>query len=156
MQRQNLRDVNPWNTIDGSTKDEHILHMMLDKQCLLKFHRVVLTVKKKATLADAVGFSTAEFLKLSKIEIIIIEIPRPKEPHIMGRRRPIRSTNRDGTIDPSKNMIWILLKPFSCCMPSIAIQETYTPPRSKLRFRSRPTLFSSTVGIKYLSYQFRF
>jgi hypothetical protein len=44
-------------------------------------------------------------LKLNKIDIIIMETPRPKEPHIIGRRRPIRSTNREGTKEPIKNMI---------------------------------------------------
>lgn len=73
-------------------------------------------MKKKATLADAVGFSEADPLKLSRIEIIIIEIPSPKEPHIIGRRRPIRSTKSDGTIDPIKNMIWILWMLVSFCV----------------------------------------
>lgn len=71
--------------------------------------------KKKATEAEAVGFSTdvpikkdiqsdlaclsrSVFmcmngipLKESKIDIIIMEIDSPKEPHIMGFRRPNRS-----------------------------------------------------------------
>jgi hypothetical protein len=71
--------------------------------------------KKKATEAEAVGFSTgvpikkahtirlaclspSVFmcmngipLKESKMDIIIMEIDSPKEPHIMGFRRPNRS-----------------------------------------------------------------
>ena len=82
----------------------------------IAIQRAELTVKKKATLAEAVGFSAADPLKLNNIEIIIIEIPRPREPHIIGRRRPMRSTKRDGTIEPSKNMIWILDVAVSCCL----------------------------------------
>lgn len=92
--------------------------LTLDNQCSSGFHTVVrLTVKKNATLADAVGFSTSEPLKLNRIEIIIIEIPNPADPHIIGRLRPIRSTNSDGTIDPSKNMIWILFTAVSRGLP---------------------------------------
>lgn len=68
----------------------------------------VLTVKKNATLAAEVDFSTEEPLKLNRIEINIIEIPSPSEPHIMGRRRPMRSTNSDGTNDPMTNIHCIL------------------------------------------------
>lgn len=66
------------------------------------------TVKKKATLAIDACFSIDVPLKLSRMEINIIDTPRPKLPSIMGRRRPMRSTSREGTKDPSRNMIWML------------------------------------------------
>lgn len=75
--------------------------------------------KKKATEAEAVGFSTdvpGEFvrdgrfflhnlgsrsvlfvpLNESRMEIIIMDMKRPKDPHIMGWRRPYRSEKKVG------------------------------------------------------------
>jgi hypothetical protein len=74
--------------------------------------------KKKATEAEAVGFSmdvpgivleisstkkrhiwvAAGHIPLneSRIEIIIMDIKRPKDPHIMGWRRPYRSEKKVG------------------------------------------------------------
>jgi hypothetical protein len=50
-------------------------------------------VKKKVTLAEDVDFARSPPLlwKLRRIEIIIIEIPSPKDPHIIGLRRPYLS-----------------------------------------------------------------
>lgn len=62
------------------------------------------TVKKKATLAEAVGFATDVPWKLSRTAIIIMDRPRPKLPIIIGRRRPRRSTRNDGTKEPIRNM----------------------------------------------------
>jgi hypothetical protein len=52
-----------------------------------------LQVKKKATLAVLVAFAKLPPLpwKLRRIEIIIIEIPRPRLPHIMGFLLPLLS-----------------------------------------------------------------
>ena len=70
--------------------------------------RTELTVKKKATLADAVAGPAEPPLKLRRIEIIIIERPHPADPHNMGGRRPRRSRKNDGSSEPKKNMVWIL------------------------------------------------
>jgi hypothetical protein len=85
-------------------------------------------VKKNATLAEAVLFKTlpSSPLKLKRIEIIIMERPRPKEPHIIGFRRPVRSSVKVGSREPRKNM------------------RLMTPPRSSDRFLSSPTFCSST------------
>lgn len=87
-----------------------------------------LTRKKKATLAEDVLFdnpgSASE--KLNSIAIIIIQIPSPKDPHIMGRRRPTRSRKNVGNSEPMMNIVLM------------------TPPRSKARLRSRPTLICKT------------
>lgn len=83
-------------------------HWMSDLLSICGIRSRKLTVKKNVTLADAVGLSTDVPLKLSKMAIIIIENPRPKLPHIIGFRRPMRSTRRDGTKEPRRNMIWML------------------------------------------------
>ena len=66
------------------------------------------TVKKKAIAAEAVSFSTEDPLKLSKIAIIIMEIPHPALPHIMGFLRPMRSAKKAGRRAPKKNIHWTL------------------------------------------------
>jgi hypothetical protein len=87
-----------------------------------------LTVKKKATLAEAVaGFTSPSAVwKLKRIAIIIMDTPSPREPHIMGFRRPVRSSVNVGTREPRKNI------------------RLMTPPRRRERFLSRPTLSSRT------------
>lgn len=52
-------------------------------------------VKKKVTLAEDVDFARSPPLlwKLSRIDINIMERPRPNDPHIMGLRRPYLSYN---------------------------------------------------------------
>ena len=85
-------------------------------------------MKKKATLADAVACATSppSDRKLKRMAIIIMDNPSPKEPHIMGLRRPVRSSVKVGTREPMGNM------------------RLMTPPMSKERFLSRPTLSSRT------------
>lgn len=75
--------------------------------------KISMNRKKKATDAVAVGFSTdvpmqfnvlrpsrlcwkAIPLNESRIEIIIIEMNSPKDPHIIGLRRPNRSEKNVG------------------------------------------------------------
>lgn len=50
------------------------------------------------TLADAVDLARLppSFLKLSRMEINIMEIPKTNDPHIIGFRRPIRSKKNVG------------------------------------------------------------
>lgn len=50
------------------------------------------------TLAEAVDLARLppRSWKLNKIDINIMEIPRPKEPHIMGFRLPMRSRKNVG------------------------------------------------------------
>lgn len=115
MQGKDLGDVDPGNAVDRCTEDKHVLRQIssISLRRLRFSHKGkfedILTVKKKATLADAVGRSTSEPLKLSKIDIIIIEMPSPKDPQIIGFRRPMRSARKVGTKDPTKNIIWILV-----------------------------------------------
>lgn len=67
--------------------------------------KISMKTKKKAMDAEAVGFSTSEPLKLRRIETIIMQMPRPKEPQIMGVLRPTRSTKNVGNRLPTTNMI---------------------------------------------------
>lgn len=62
----------------------------------------------------------------------IMDIARPREPHIMGRRRPIWSRKKVGISEPKKNMVWT------------------QPPITRERLRERPTLSWRAVGTKYL------
>ena len=81
--------------------------------------------KKKVTLADAVlCCNPLEYCgcwKLSRTAMSIMEIAKPREPHIMGFRRPSRSRKKVGTKDPTKNM------------------HSTAPPTSRERLRLRPT-----------------
>jgi hypothetical protein len=61
-------------------------------------------VKKKATAAEDVACCLSVPLKLNKIAIIIIEMPKPKEPHIIGLRRPTLSTKSAGKKLPITNI----------------------------------------------------
>lgn len=61
--------------------------------------------KKKATAADEVACSLAWPLKLSRMDTIIMQIPRPNDPQIMGALRPTRSTKKVGNILPTTNII---------------------------------------------------
>lgn len=85
-------------------------------------------MKKKATLADEVAFASGPPLswKLSKTAIIIIEMPSPSDPHIIGLRRPYLSRKKVGNREPMKNMALM------------------TPPRSSDRLRDMPTLICRT------------
>lgn len=59
-----------------------------------------------------------------------MQIPSPKDPHIMGWRRPTRSTKIVGKREPRTNMIWT------------------QPPMIWERFLERPTFVFRTVGMK--------
>lgn len=89
-----------------------------------------LTVKKNATLALLVALATGSpcprIWKESRIEIISMLKPHPNEPHIMGLRRPVLSSVNVGYSEPKKNIMLM------------------TPPRSRERLRSRPTLSCRT------------
>ena len=84
--------------------------------------------KKNATLADDVGCPMLLSLKLSSTATSIMQMPSPKLPIIMGRRRPSLSAPSAGTMEPSGNMI--------CVTPAM---------RSDM-LRVMPTLDSNTVG----------
>ena len=88
--------------------------------------------KKNATDADEVLCWILVPLKLRRTDIIIIQMPRPKQPHIIGFRRPVRSTKRAGKKLPMTNMILI------------------NHQRISYRFLVRPTFSWRTVGTKYL------
>jgi hypothetical protein len=64
-------------------------------------------VNRNATLADAVAFCVLSLNcgreKLSITESIIIESPRPKDPHIIGLLRPNRSRKIVGKTEPTMN-----------------------------------------------------
>lgn len=62
------------------------------------------TVKKNVTLALAVGLAISVSLKLSKIEIIIIEKLRPAQPQNIVRRRPMVSSRKLGKMLPNMNI----------------------------------------------------
>lgn len=83
-----------------------------------------LTMKRKATLADAVLCASWPPLswKLSMMTTSIMERVTPIRPHIMGFRLPNRSRQKVGNIEPIMNMALM------------------TPPRMSDRFRSKPTL----------------
>lgn len=89
-----------------------------------------LTVKKNATLALlvalATGSSCPRIWNESRIEIISMLKPQPNEPHIIGLRRPVLSSVNVGYSEPKKNIMLM------------------TPPRSRERLRSRPTLSCRT------------
>lgn len=87
-----------------------------------------LTKKKKATLADEVRLDNPESAseKLSNIAIIIMQMPSPSDPHIMGRRRPTRSRKNVGKSEPMMNIVLM------------------TPPSNSAKLRSRPTLICKT------------
>lgn len=91
-------------------------------------------VNKNATLADAVACCKLSLNcgreKLSNTESIIIDSPRPKDPHIIGRLRPNRSRKIVGKMEPTMNMHWT------------------APPISKLRFCVRPTFCCKRDGTK--------
>jgi hypothetical protein len=91
-------------------------------------------VNKNATLADAVACRKLSLNwgreKLSNTESIIIESPRPKDPHIMGLLRPNRSRKMVGKMEPTMNMHWT------------------APPISKLRFCVSPTFWCNRDGTK--------
>lgn len=94
--------------------------------------KINMKTKKKAIDAEAVGFSTSDPLKLRRMDTIIMQIPRPKEPQIIGVLRPTLSTKNVGKRLPTTNMI--------CTHP----------PMIRDRFLLRPTLLLRTVGMKYL------
>ena len=85
-------------------------------------------MKKNATLPDAVAFAIPppRGWKLSRIAMSIMDIPQPREPHIMGLRRPGLSSVKVGNSDPRKNI------------------KLMTPPSSSDRFRVNPTLSCKT------------
>ena len=85
-------------------------------------------MKKNATLAEDVDFARLPPCdwKLRRIEIIIIETPRPNDPHIIGFLRPYLSRKNVGNRLPMKNIRLIM------------------PPSKRDRFRERPTLNCST------------
>ena len=65
-------------------------------------------VNRNATLADAVVCCKLSLYcgreKLSNTDSIIIDSPRPKDPHIIGLLRPNRSRKIVGKMDPTMNM----------------------------------------------------
>jgi hypothetical protein len=87
-------------------------------------------VKKNATLALLVALATGSFCPRiwneSRTEIMSMLKPQPKEPHIMGLRRPVLSSVNVGYNEPKKNIMLM------------------TPPRRSDRLRSRPTLSCRT------------
>ena len=91
-------------------------------------------VNKNATLADDVAFCVLSLNcgleKLSITESIIMDSPRPKDPHIIGLLRPKRSRKTVGKMEPTMNMHWT------------------APPISKLRFCVRPTFCCRREGTK--------
>ena len=91
-------------------------------------------VNKNATLADAVACCVLSLNcgreKLSKIESIIMETPKPNEPYIIGLLRPKRSRKIVGKMDPTMNM------------------HCTAPPMSWLRLGVRPTFVSRREGTK--------
>lgn len=70
--------------------------------------------------------------------IIIMQIPNPKLPHIIGFRRPYLSRKNVGNRDPMKNMALI------------------TPPSSRERFLVSPTFSCNTEVISVLCVRLRF
>ena len=91
-------------------------------------------VNKNATLADDVAFCVLSLNcgleKLSITESIIMDNPRPKDPHIIGLLRPKRSRKTVGKMEPTMNM------------------HCTAPPINKLRFCVRPTFCSRREGTK--------
>lgn len=65
---------------------------------------MIMYTKKKATAADEVFFLPND----NKIEAIIMQMPRPKQPYSMVLRRPMRSRASAGPRLPTMNMSWIL------------------------------------------------
>lgn len=72
--------------------------------------KISMYTKKKATEAVAVftpvscEYSLGLNLKLSRTEINIMLIARPRLPHIIGLRRPMRSRKKVGMREPKKNL----------------------------------------------------
>jgi hypothetical protein len=66
-----------------------------------------LAVAGLTTLADAVDFATLPPRSWNerRMEMSIMETPRPNDPHIMGLRLPMRSRKKVGYSDPMKNLV---------------------------------------------------
>ena len=91
-------------------------------------------VNRNATLADAVACCKLSPYcgreELTTTESIIIDSPRPNDPHIIGLLRPKRSRKIVGKMEPTMNMHWT------------------APPISKLRFCVSPTFCCNRDGTK--------
>lgn len=76
-------------------------------------------VNKNATLADAVACLVLSLNcgreKLSNIESIIMESPRPKDPHIIGLLRPNLSRKMVGKIEPTASETLKSVEFLMCC-----------------------------------------
>jgi hypothetical protein len=125
--------VHPGYAVDGGAEREHVLYFRVSL-CVQKERKTKWeggaegrrTVKKNATLPLAVALATGSFApriwKESSIAIISMLKPQPKDPHIIGLRRPVLSSVKVGYKEPKKNIMLM------------------TPPSRRERLRSRPTL----------------
>jgi hypothetical protein len=126
MEREHLGSIDPRDTVDTASKNEHVLFIVSFTVSRTNYSKH--TMKKNATLADDVALEFARPWKLSKAEIIIIQIPMPKDPHIIGLRRPYLSEKNVGKRAPMTNMV-LMLQTSQFQIHSMQI-ITYTPPSS--------------------------
>jgi len=107
LQWQDLWHIHPRNAVHRSAVIR-VSGLFEWSMSAITHPNISMYVNKKATLADAVAFCVLSLNcgreKLSITESIIIDNPRPNDPHIMGLLLPKRSRKTVGKIEPTMNI----------------------------------------------------